>query len=91
MSNHGDARLLQWLLQHALELARAHPGLAHALALHHLHHRLGLLHARGLALAALVVRLATHAHVSASLAHTQSLDESLLQGLPEGFFTMRTP
>lgn len=48
-------------------------------------------HAPSLALAALAMRLTAYAYESASLAHTQSLDESLLQGLPEGFFTTRTP
>ena len=41
--------------------------------------------------APLVVRLSAHAHVPASPAHAQACDERLVEDLPKGFFTTRTP
>ena len=74
-----------------MQLSRAHPRLAHAQLLDLLNDNLGVLHALGMSAAPLVIRLATHAHVLASPAHAQPLDEGLVEDLPEGFFTMRTP
>ena len=86
-----DARTLQRLAQHVVQLACAHPGLAHTLVAHQLHHGLCLLGALCLAPAPLVVRLAAQPHVLASPLHAQSLDERLIEDLPKGFFTTRTP
>jgi hypothetical protein len=44
-----------------------------------------------LAMAGLVVRLSTNAEMSASPCHAYALEAPLREGLPEGFFTMRTP
>ena len=88
---HLDARLLQGLAQHVMQLACTHAGLTHTLLPHQLHYGLCTLHAMRVSLTPLVVRLPAHAHVLAGPADAQSLHEPLLKDLPEGFFTTRTP
>ena len=86
-----DALLLKGFGKHALKLARAHSRLAHALVLNQLHHDFGVHASLDLPTATLIVGLATQAHELASPAYAEPLDEGLLEDLPKGFFTMRTP
>lgn len=86
-----DALLTKRFGQHVVKLASAYARLAHTLVLNHLHHHFGALVSLDRPAAILIVGLATHAHELASPAYAEPLDEGLLEDLPEGFFTMRTP
>lgn len=86
-----DALSSQRLSKHAMQLARAHARLSQPPLTHQIHDRLRFRLQRCLTAARLVVSLTAYAHVSASPADAQPLDEVLLEDLPEGFFTTRTP
>ena len=70
-----------------VQLARAQARLTQAHVPHQGSDLFGLGVAGAFARAALVVRLATDADVSAGPLDTQPLDEPLRDDLPEGFFT----
>lgn len=89
--SHRYPRCLQCRPDQTVELAGADAGLSRPIATHQGDRPCALDQLPLLAMAGLVVRLSTNAEMSASPCHAYALEAPLREGLPEGFFTMRTP